>query len=422
MRHARLAALAGATMVACGLLSGCYDRSELEEQAFLITLGIDRDKNHAVHVVARVAVPSKLASSTSGAGGGGGDFRSGTPIIGATGRTIQEALALMNTGVERSINLTHLSAVVFGEQAARSGLLSYIRPMVRYREFRRTLYLFVAKGSLTRVFTRDRPILETSVTRLIEDLHDTSRRTGFAPSVQLHGFLSSLEMNNDDPVLPVLAYNERTTQEGKDRAGSVKHSGRAAEVSVPGQVSRTGGNPVENVGAALFREDRLVGFLNGQQARYLQLLNGSLHRVFINFPSPSGDGYVTLWLRYAEPLEVMVHAQGPKPRIDIRQSFVAELLGEQGSSSYVSASQRTRLERVVADEVKRREIALVQTIFTRYRVDPFHFFQYARGSFPTVESMRKFSWRSVLPKVALAVAVNVRVRRLGTQLNPSVND
>ncbi|MCY0877014.1 MAG: Ger(x)C family spore germination protein [Firmicutes bacterium] len=427
-RAFRRAMLAGiGAMIAMVGVTGCFDRSELEEQAFLVTMMIDQKKAQGpITVTARVAVPSKLSGSSGGSGGGGGGSSgadSGTPVVTASGRTLHEAIGLMNTGVERTINLSHIAGVIFGEHAARLGLLSYVRPLVRFREFRRTLYLFVADGSVGDVILKDKPVLETSVTRVIEDLHQTSERTGYAPSVQMHEFLGNLETPNEDPVLPILSYNKQVGSESQKSAGSPKHlkTDNVAGAS-PGTINRAGGNPVECVGTAVFRGDRMVGRLDGEETRYLQLLNGHSQRMVVILAAPLGPpGYLSLGVRYAEPAHIKVSVHQNPPTILISQSFETELLGDETAQSYVDNASKSTLEHALADYIAKREALVIHKVFVEMGADPFHFFAYARGQFPTYAAMSAYDWRKHLPDVKVTIKTEATLRRMGTQLSPPVD-
>lgn len=384
----------------------------------MVTLGVDCARHNVTTVTARVAVPSKL-SGTIGGGSPTGGGESGTPVVSATGRNMNEALLLMNSGIERSINLSHLSAVIFGEQAAKSGLLPYLRTLVRYREFRRTLYLFVAQGDVSKVFDKDKPQLETSLTRNVEDLNTQSTRTGLAPSIQVHQFLGDLEAPNSDPVAPILALNDQVAREGKKTAGSASHlNGRAVSYR-SGEIDRAGGNPVECVGTAVFRHDRMVGQLDGRETRYMRLLDQSIQRLVVVLPTRGGS-YLSLDVRYARPLVVRL-TLGPRPLLEIRQSFEAELMGDQSAESHASGADRARLEQTLASYLAAGEQRVIHKAFTEYGADPFGFFAYARGNFPDYGSMERYDWHAALPKTRVVVSAVANLRRLGVQLSPPVS-
>ncbi len=403
----------GAVTVIVGAFfsTGCFDRSELEEQAFLIMLGLDSPKSDEVNVIARVAIPSKL-SGTSGQGGssGGGDFEQGTPLVAAKGRTINEALSLMNTGIERKINLSHLSAIIFSENTARLGLQPYLRTLSRYREFRRNHYLFVSYGDLDNLMQAQKPLLELSATRYIEDLHQTSRSLGYSPSVQVEQFLNALYSPAVDPILPVLSVGgENTEKQTKKLHFS------------PGHIERVGGNPVECVGTAIFQKDKMVGVLDGMETRYLQLLNGSIKQMEISVPSPfQKQNYLSVGIRLSKNATKELVLKGPKRHIKIWQNLEAELHSDQGMISYVDEKNRAILEKMIADSVEKYENRLLYKLLHKKKVAPFNFIEEARREFPSYDAYAKFPWSKTLAQLPLECHVKVVMRRLGSQLNAPI--
>lgn len=392
------------------LTTGCYDRTELEEEAFVLLLGFDTPKPGIIKVVARVAVPSKLASS-GGQGGssGGGGFDEGTPLLTARGHTVHEALSLMNTGMERSINLSHLSAIVFSEKVAKAGLSPYLRTLTRYREFRRNHYLYVSHGDLEKLLQAEKPLFEKSPTRYIEDLQKTNRSLGYAPSVQVEQFLNSLFSPATDPILPVLAENPQKED---------------AKMSfLAGSVSRTGGNPVECVGTAIFQKDRMVGLLDGQETRYLLFLNGDIRHFVLSVPSSLRKGsYLSVGVRLSKPATRVLQLRSSQPKLSITQYVEAELLANQSRDSYFDKSQRLQLEHLLEHELSMREEKLINKLLHKKNVAPLSFIEGMRAQFPTYPDYETFPWRNVLKKTAVDVNVKVVLRRLGSQLNtPSLS-
>ena len=423
MRKTRVVLVSLLVALSSFFVTGCFDRMELEEQAFLVTMGIDQIAPGVIALTARVAVPSKLTGSSGGSSGGGGsgDFQSGTPLVTATGKTIHEALAMMNVGIERKINLSHLSAVMFSEKVAKSGVLPYLRTFVRYREFRRTLYVFVTKGSVSELFLKDRPVLETSATRAIEDQRALSQTYGLAPSVQLHQFINALQTPHDDPVAPLLSMNEQVSKEKKKQAGSSKNLQGAQVSFTPGSINRSGGNPIECVGTAVFRGDRMVGVLSGDETRYLQLLSKALQQFVLTVPAKAhSKSLVSLGIRNEEPMKVVINLQGRHPKLAVSQAFEAELLGDQSAISFTSAKNHLELERLASGLITKNEVALINKVYRTMQADPFHFFDQARGQFKTLQAFQAYPWHKELKNVFITVHTSVSIRRMGTQIAPLV--
>ncbi|CAB3390508.1 hypothetical protein [Kyrpidia spormannii] len=64
--------------VACLFVSGCWDRTELEEEGFVPSFAIDTGPAPGVYVYTfRIAVPREMSGPSSSPGGGGGGEEAG---------------------------------------------------------------------------------------------------------------------------------------------------------------------------------------------------------------------------------------------------------------------------------------------------------------------------------------------------------
>jgi spore germination protein KC len=432
----------------CPLLSGCFDRIELEEMAFVVSMGFDKGPGDTIDVTAHIAVPRKLTGG--GGGGGGGDGGGGDEEVGGSkaitvrAHTVEEALNLLNTNVERRVSLIHLSVVIFGEDLARKGILEYVRPLVRYREFRRTVYVAVVKGVARQAFDANKPILENTVTRYNEDLSDVSRHTGLSTMVKLHDFMTAVEENGRDPYMGVFAINEEVKKQqeeekqkksGQDeKGGSIGGKGakeesgeqikiKGEEISFePGKVKRQGGNPLEFVGAAVFSNGKLVKILDGIETRMMLSLRGELKRTQMTFENPVKKGtYVTVEIKPARPPQYEVTPLDDHVNMQIQLNLEGDLVGEMAGIDFTRETYANMLESYVAARIRQRCTDLLETLYHDEQVDPIGMVDYIRGHFQTMQEFQAYNWHEKLKTADIGVAVNFKLRRVGVQLSPPIS-
>src|SRR5699024_7954334 len=96
------------------LLSGCWDRRELNELGITMALGIDKIENEYV-VSAQVVVPSEVSMKAS-------TGRSAVTLYKASGDTIYEAFRRMTKNSPRKIYPGHLQILVLSEDLAKEGI------------------------------------------------------------------------------------------------------------------------------------------------------------------------------------------------------------------------------------------------------------------------------------------------------------
>ncbi|MDB5083383.1 MAG: hypothetical protein JWN30_269 [Bacilli bacterium] len=438
-------------MLALFCMTGCYDRIELEDQAFIVAMGFDKGPNHTIDVTVRLAVPSKLGGGAPGAGGGGGGGGedlglSGSKPITVRAHTITEAMNLVNTGVERRVSLVECKLIVFGQDLARDGVHDVLSGLSRFREFRQTTYLQLAKGKASEVMSTEKPVYEQTDVRFAEDVALIGRQTGFVPRSTIHDFLNNLAAAGEDPFVPILAVNKKVKQaadqdkakdkggggggQGSPSAGGMSNEKSSAQENQPkllaanpkydaGQVVRLGGNPVEFIGTAIFRGDRLVATLDGVQTRMLLALRGELERIQLEITSPfDKTKYTGVEItRIARP-KISYELNRNPIRIHVHLDMEGNLYGDQAGTDYTNPANVRVLEQQVNTSMQSVQDKIISDVLNGCQADPFGLFRRARSQFATNAELENFSWRQKCKTAVVDVTNDFKMRRTGLILSP----
>ncbi|MBL0388780.1 Ger(x)C family spore germination protein [Tumebacillus sp. ITR2] len=412
--------------------SGCYDRIELEGMAFVVALGLDKGPNNTIDVTVRIAIPSEMGSGNDG-GAGGTQLGASRPMT-VRSNTVAGALTLLNSTVERRISLLHLTTIYIGENVAKEGVLNFLGPLVRMRDFRRTVNFFIVPGEAREVFQANQPVLEKSSSRFNESISEIGRHTGLTVTNKLHDFLITTEGSNEDPIAPVIAINRNVQQQAEEaksqgqggQAGQGKQKGTRentmpdAKVSFkPGEVVRMGGNSVEFIGSAIFNRDKLVTYLDGIQTRVLLMIRGELQRTQMDFPDPQQKGkFEAIEIKHARSPQMEVDVKSNPITIKIKQKLEGDLVGVQSTIDYTEESNMRVLEDSIKKTLKQKEEDLVNQMFHEYQVAPFGVFRQARAQFLTEQEMEAFKFRDKLKNAKVSIDVDLNIRRIGVQLAP----
>lgn len=129
-----------ALLLVSALLSGCWDRSELEENAFVLMIGVDRGENSHFSVTVAIALPEPIV------GEDGGD-KSPMLITTVEAPTLVGAMGLLDGLYNRRVSLLHMRALLLSEELARETGLHVMDELLRFRQARSTIYYLVTKGS-----------------------------------------------------------------------------------------------------------------------------------------------------------------------------------------------------------------------------------------------------------------------------------
>ena len=115
------------------------------------------------------------------------------------------ALNILESGMSKEPELSHLKVIVFSKELAREGLLEHSSLLFREREIRPGVNLCLADNSSDFLFNV-KPTLELSTARYYELLF-RDQNTPYAPITELWDFVSESSDTVSDSVLPVVTEN-----------------------------------------------------------------------------------------------------------------------------------------------------------------------------------------------------------------------
>ncbi|MFB5192603.1 Ger(x)C family spore germination protein [Alicyclobacillus fastidiosus] len=227
------------------LLTGCWDRLEVEQRATVLGLSIDTMGSQttdgsdqgaadepsdvmssipssapgkaALRLTAQIAVPGRIPLGPGETGGGGsGNPQEAVWVLHSNGKTLSEAIQRLQQQVADKLFLGHLRVIVISEEFARhEGLETVTDTLRRNPEVRRTAWLMVSKGDAAEVM-RTAPPLERVPTLYLMSTMDHARQMGKLPNDFLGKFESKAVSKGRQGVLP---YVEITQKDNINVAG-----------------------------------------------------------------------------------------------------------------------------------------------------------------------------------------------------------
>lgn len=236
-------------------LTGCWDRTETNDIAFVLTTSVDLEDDGKY----RMAYMFPLPGSMGGASGGGGGTSGGKSyyIDSEVGSTLREARSKLQMRMSRRIFLSHRRTIVIGEEFAKKGINSLFDIVPRSPESRMTTYLVLTKGKGYDLLNTE-PKFERFPAETIREL--TKSRQSMATSTKDIGMTLSF---NSDPIMNYFEPKE-------------------------GQVAKVPSHEIQSFGYAQFKGDRMVGIYMKQEANGLMWLRDQVREHLLTFPMESG--------------------------------------------------------------------------------------------------------------------------------------
>lgn len=229
------------------LLSGCMGKRELNELAMVVAVGLDKgEKEGTIKVTVQVVRPSDARGQTGAPSAGTGD-----PIWSASGEgeSVFEAIRNLTTFSSRRIFWAHNNLIVINEDLAKEGIKEIIDFFTRNPELRMRTRVVVTPNKASEIVSTSTG-LEVIPGESIGKLFRYSPISGQAPTTEILDLQSAYLSESSEPVLARVKLIERGVSNKKeDQEGSIKQ--------------------VELAGAGIFKGEKLIGTLDGEESRGL---------------------------------------------------------------------------------------------------------------------------------------------------------
>lgn len=375
MKISRLPTVILALLAALGL-TGCWSRGEINNTAFIIAIGVDHgSEEEPVRLTAQVAIPRALATEKAGS------REKPVWIDSIDGRSIDDALAKLLGRLSRRISLSHLQTVIFGEELARHGVGPYIDFFDRSRESRRSVIVLVSKGEA-------KAAVEAAAA--LESFSGIALRKATVLRIRANNFhaddmgklLFDLHTGRSDP--SVGAVTIETNTEGRK------------EISLRGM--------------GVFRQDRLVGFLEDEEAKGLILLLGRPRQMPVAIGSKGAAPLTVVISRVDTRLHPGDDPEPARMRIEIRCE--GEIVETTKPLESMRPEDLAATERQIEENLKQsveRTVARAQKLRSDFLGYGQHFFRFHPRAWSRVAER----WPEVFPQVKTDVEVRFRLSGTG---------
>lgn len=402
------------------MLTSCYDSNELDDLIHVIIIGVDRGVSDRWRLTVQFPALKESAGESSGGGTSGGQ---GSGEANCTSATVDApsfftGIDMLNASLPRRLNFMHTTALVISEDMAKNGTLGeFLAPIIRFKQIRRSMHVYVSKGPAMDFIKESKPVVGTALSKNIQIMIKESGITGFYPHVTLNDFYDEMKSTYRQPTVILAALNngESFKKEGEKFQGEFKTGGEY----YAGQLPVEGKNKMEFFGVAVFDGDKMVGELNGEETRLMQMANGDFKMGFFTMPDPKEPSLIVpLDVRKSGNPAVKIQFNGDKPIINLKVELEGDLLAVQSRINYEQPELKPVLERAFEQQTKDGLDKLMAKCKS-LNVDIFGFGQVAAKQFFTIQEWEKYNWLNHFQNTEIITEVKFTIRRTGTQLKSS---
>ncbi len=387
------------------LITGCWDNHELESLAFVTVIGIDEGKHDNLKITYQYFTPSTESPKATG---------SHSPLITtfeAPSFGVAENIA--NVTTDRMITSQQLKVAIVSEKfGKKNDVARVLEGMVRSRTYRRDIMLITSIDPTDAAIRANRSKLGSTSLDFIENMRNQHSFTGFMPVETLNDFL--IQNNSGD----TLAY---TGLIAISKNLPLSRNASKEENRIAGQFSRRGGDDqIQFIGAEIYRGDRAVGRLTGQETRILLLLHHEIKTFLVGLHDPHHkERRNTLLFHQMMPPHIHAHMDKGRVHFIINVPLDATLDSTTSEINYVQdTKQRHLLEQQFDHKYELETLKLLKRCQTEFKGDPFGLSHSLKWGFFTEQSWKRFDYVKHFNQARFTVHYDVHISNFGKQRAP----
>lgn len=377
------------------LLAGCWDRRELPELAIVLGCGVDLIEKDRLLLTVQIAKPASFFAGDQGSGGGGSGQQA-APVwaVSAEGKTVSEAITNLQRKLPRHLYWGHNMVLILGEKLARKGAFLATNFFPRAMEPRGTIKLLVTSKEA-------KTILETPV-----QLNQSSGQyidmlvRHKALGVNLIDWSEMAFSRTMQPVVPGVEVED--VPKGPDSMQATPQTGKNIVIS------RT----------AVFKEDKMLGWLDDSETQGLLWLKGEMDREVVTIASPSRPGKVSINIT-GETLKIRPHYDGRNLRFDVKIATTANVEEQQSREHIFTGVKEKDMERETAGQIKRQIAGVLEKAQHEYGVDIFGFGKFFHRKYKKEFHNMDDNWDAEFARAQVNIEVEVDIRLFGLSSMPN---
>ncbi|WP_410512849.1 Ger(x)C family spore germination protein [Paenibacillus sp. BR2-3] len=310
--------------------TGCWDRKEIVDVAIVMLTALDEGQKPGTYRAhALVANPIQLGGPAQPSSGS--SEKEPVAHIVTEGRNIDEIRFKAERILPRDIETSHRRVYIIGDSLARRGIEEVLDQISRNPMNRISTLLTVAEGMEADKLIDRQVTLETFA---MEQFRELAQRKANVPSTLKDYFIAATSPGQQ-PI--TVSYGET-------------------------------GKKVGVTGIAIFRDNKLKGYVKGREAIALTALLGGKVSDSIAIPAPNAEGELSLHLKQLKVRRKVVFSKGePVISFDVKASGL--IMDNRAQLDLSDPSMIQKLDKVFAEEIEDTYRSLFQRLQKELRAD-----------------------------------------------------
>ncbi|AEI40315.1 Ger(x)C family spore germination protein [Paenibacillus mucilaginosus] len=376
------------------LLTGCWDRRELNEVSVALAAGIDM-VDGGYEVTLQVVDPSQMSRNRSA-------DRSPTLIVSEKDLTVYEAIRKITTKASRKMYAGHLQLLILDEKIAKQGIREALDLFFRDYEPRPSFNIVLSRGySAKDILSIVTPFEVLPAADLYKSLQVSERAWAPTAAVNVVDLYQMLTKKGLEPVLT-----------GITLIGDVDKGKKSDNVK-----QQTTYGEYQYKGIGVFRDDKLLGWLNESDSKAYSYVMNKVSSTVGKAKCPGGEGEFAVEVTEAKS-SMKPMLVGGKPEMHIKLSVEGNIGEVTCAVDLKKEKDFLALEQAGRDTIHHIVDSGIRNSQQLYGVDIYGFGIAFHRKFPAQWHLWEKDWNSRFKEIHVLVEIDYHLRKLGKIISP----
>ena len=394
----------------------------IDDLSYAVAIGVDVGKTAKYRISLQLTTmessATESATSQSSGSSSSGQESSSNPVS-SSGSTssnhiiqtmetdsIDSALNIANSYINKTINLSHCKILLVSEEIAKQGVEPLVNSLINKVETRPDCSIIVSKIPNDEFDNDKKPKIEELLSKYYDVASNLETGRGYSETIKLNEFYLTLNDTFFEPYASLgTTYN--TTKNTNDKNVSSDLDSQSKTL-----VTNSEKQSVEVMGLAVFKKDKLVGTLNANQTLSHQLISNELDFSTLNVVSPfNSNETLDIYVSTFKTPKINVDIQNSSPFIQLNLYVAARIVSFNSYEINLLTEEKLNLvQDTVKKHLEKQIYDYLNTSAKNYKSDISGLGRFAVKNFTTLQDWKKYNWLENFQNSTFKVNVDLSIK------------
>lgn len=316
-------------------LSGCWNYREVNRIAIIGGLAIDKDE-----ALSEYNLTIEVMKSVPGETGGG---RVESDIYEIKGKTIFEAARNFVLKLGRRAYWSHAKVVIIDKAIAENDIVPVLDWLYRDAELRRDIYILISNENTAGELLKTDTGLDDTTSFHLFSILQNQKSVNKYPETELWEVAEAISLKDKSILIPIV------------------------------QLSEGERKPSEVRGSAIFKGDKVIGYLNEEDTKNVLWLNGEFKKGMFVVKNIDNTKIDITFEAFANNVKPIVEINRDNVKVDVKIKTEVNIAEISGALNFQDKTTKKRIEDAGAEAIKKNLARTVKKLQKDYGKDVFNF-------------------------------------------------